>query len=178
MNSDATETRHSPVAAPRPRVLVIGFGNSLRGDDAVGPIAAEAVQAEWPAECRSAAQVEVRGCQCLTPDLVEPLRGAARAIFLDAAVDGPAGAVICRRLAPAMVRAAHAPHVTDVAGLLALVRQLYGDTPEAFLVSIRGECFDFAERTLSPAVAAAVPQMVDKVRELVHTACQTGCGTR
>jgi hydrogenase maturation protease len=174
MNSGATERRRLSAVVPRPRVLVIGFGNSLRGDDAVGPIVAEAVQAEsW-----SAAQVEVLGCQCLTPDLVEPLRGADRAIFLDASVDGPAGEVVCRRLAPTAARPAQASHVTAVAGLLGLVQQLYGSTPEAFLISIRGECFDLADRALSPTVAAAIPRMVDKVRGLVRTACQTGRGTR
>src|SRR5262245_30725916 len=57
-------------------VVVVGYGNELRGDDAVGPRVAQAVAAwDLPGVCGLAIHQ-------LTPELAEILAAAARAIFV------------------------------------------------------------------------------------------------
>jgi hydrogenase maturation protease len=74
-------------------LLVIGYGNTLRGDDGVGPRVAEAVRAlRLPG-------VSTLVCQMLTPEHAAPISLAQTVIFVDAAVDAPKD-VQLRPLAP------------------------------------------------------------------------------
>jgi hydrogenase maturation protease len=166
MNSGVIDRRAGPGPHTTPRVLVIGFGNPIRGDDALGPLVAERLAEKQNTGSWPAPDVEVLVRHSLTPELASDLAAVARAVFLDAAVDGPVGAVVCRAVAPSPAGPVPDPHCSDVAGLLALTRQLYGRAPEAFLVSFRGVCFDFADRRLSPSVAAAVDAMAETARQL------------
>ena len=64
-------------------LLVIGYGNTLRGDDGVGPRVAEAVgELNLPG-------VHTLICPLLTPELANPISRAGKVIFVDAAVDAP-----------------------------------------------------------------------------------------
>ena len=62
-------------------LLVIGYGNTLRRDDGVGPKLADAVAALGLTGVRTLA------CALLTPELAEAVSQAQRVIFVDAAVD-------------------------------------------------------------------------------------------
>jgi hydrogenase maturation protease len=65
------------------KLLVIGYGNTLRGDDGVGPRVAEAVERlQLPG-------VRTLICQQLSPEHAEMISQAERVVFVDAAVDGP-----------------------------------------------------------------------------------------
>ena len=50
------------------KVLVIGYGNSLRGDDGIGPAVAQAFADEDATEC-----ADVIVCHQLTPELAESI---------------------------------------------------------------------------------------------------------
>jgi hypothetical protein len=62
-------------------LLVIGYGNELRGDDGVGPKTAMAVS-EWHFP-----GVKTMVCHQLTPDLAEPIAAAERVVFIDAVAE-------------------------------------------------------------------------------------------
>src|ERR1035441_10847597 len=64
-------------------LLVIGYGNTLRRDDGVGPRVADAVAA------LALPGVHALACPLLTPELADPVSRARVAIFVDAAVDAP-----------------------------------------------------------------------------------------
>lgn len=134
-------------------LLIIGYGNPLRGDDGLGWQAAERLAAlgrpGW----------HVLTCQQLTPDLAEPLSRAQRAVFIDAAAAGEPGQITRRALAPAEPQPAAFSHQLEPAGLLALARAWYGAAPPADLITVAGASFDYAE-TLSPSVAAALEDIL------------------
>src|SRR6516162_7751336 len=76
MNSE----KQMPIEAD---VLVIGYGNTLRGDDGVGPRVAEAIgNLRLPG-------VRALICPLLTPELADPISRVEKVIFVDAAVDAP-----------------------------------------------------------------------------------------
>src|SRR5690242_12833541 len=76
------------------RVLVIGYGNPLRGDDGVGWHAAEALAKSLQDEERVPAErVMVLACHQLTLELAEPLSRVERVIFIDACDGPPPGSV-------------------------------------------------------------------------------------
>src|SRR5436305_5490516 len=84
MKSDGIETSSHHAIVPRGTVVVIGYGNTLRGDDAAGPRAARAV-ASWDLP-----GVIAKAVPQLTPELAELVAAAHLAVFVDArlAADG------------------------------------------------------------------------------------------
>ena len=109
-------------------LLVIGYGNTLRRDDGVGPKVAEAVAA------LALPGVRALACPLLTPELAEAVSQARVVIFVDAAVDAPRE-VQLRKLAPAGTSQIMA-HAASPATLLALARDVFGHAPEAWWLTI------------------------------------------
>jgi hydrogenase maturation protease len=109
-------------------LLIIGYGNTLRTDDGVGPKVADAVEA------LALAGVRTLACPLLTPELAEPISKAGVVIFVDAAVDAPLE-VLRRKLEPAANSQVMA-HAASPPTLLALARDVFGHAPEAWLLSI------------------------------------------
>jgi hydrogenase maturation protease len=137
-------------------VLIIGIGNPLRGDDGLGWRAIEELGRRLPP-----AAAELLTVQQLTLDLVEPVRDADQVIFIDAAAPGPPGTLSCETVEPGTPQSLIS-HQFDPPTLLACVQSLYGRCPRAMVLSITAATFDYGEQ-LSPVVAAALPQLIDRV---------------
>jgi len=122
-------------------ILVIGYGNTLRGDDGVGPVVAEAIGAlDLPGvTCRAVSQ--------LTPEQAAWLAPARVAVFVDARVGPATPAVAVERIQPANGTGLPT-HAGDARSLLSLTEVLYGNAPLAWLVTVAGVDFGLRE-TLS-----------------------------
>ena len=156
-----------PSVTDRPKesdsILVIGWGNALRGDDAAGIRVARTVSARaWPG-------VRVIECHQPTPELAEDVARARRVVFVDAVDDRTA-----EHVRVSHVRTADTPppdalgHHLEPVGLLSLARSAYGGEPEAWTVAVPARQFDRPD-CLSPLTAAAVNEAVKVVEGLVHT---------
>jgi len=75
------------------RPLVVGYGNTLRGDDGVGPRVAELLAADP----RLAGAVVLARHQ-LTPELAADIAEAALVVFIDASENGKPGEISIRRI--------------------------------------------------------------------------------
>jgi hydrogenase maturation protease len=126
------------------KTLVIGYGNTLRGDDGVGPRVADAV-AGW-----GLPDVEAIAVHQLTPELAEPLADARVAIFVDARLAG-AGESFRIRPIEAGGPAAGLGHTGDPRSLLALAQGAFGRHPRAWLITVPAADLAMGEG-LSPAV--------------------------
>jgi len=145
------DTRSAPT-------LVIGYGNPSRGDDALGPMAIEAVERlaaahpEW-------GEVEVLTDFQLQVEFVTDLVGRKRIVFIDAAASGPEPCSI--EPLQAERDASFTSHAVSPASLLAAFRSFQGeDAPPSYLLGIRGYAFDLgaplsagAQRNLDAALA-------------------------
>jgi len=136
-------------------LLIIGYGNTLRRDDGVGPKVAEAVAALALPDVRTLA------CPLLTPELAEAVSQAHVVIFVDAAVDAPRE-VQLRTLAPAESSQVMA-HAASPATLLALARDVFGHAPEAWWLTIPVEDLGIGEE-LSPLARRGFEIAVREVR--------------
>jgi hydrogenase maturation protease len=119
-------------------VLLIGYGNPLRGDDALGPMAVERLRPLLKG-------AELLSCQQLAPELAERLARCELALFVDASARGEPGAVRVQRLRPQAEVNPSLTHHLHPAALLELARALYGRAPEAMLVTGAGETFESRE---------------------------------
>lgn len=136
------------------RTLIIGYGNSLRGDDAIGRLAAERLRQRNPGP-----EVEILGVHQLTPELVDPISRAARVIFIDAAA-GPNPGQIAERRVHAHMSSRPFTHVATPEALLAGASALYGAEPPATLITVTAEGFE-----LGAALSAPVRRALDSVIE-------------
>ncbi len=134
-------------------VLLIGYGNTTRGDDGAGRLLAERIETLWAGTSHRAVS-----CHQLLPEHIDLVRTAGLVLFVDAAADDPAGSVRLVRLQPDPAGAA-ASHRLDPAALLALAEALGGQSPPAFLLTINGAQFEFVDRP-SPPIAAAVDSLL------------------
>ncbi len=119
------------------RILVVGYGNELRGDDGVGPHLARAV-AGWQRP-----GVEVRAVHQLTPELAAEMVFAQRVIFIDAALVHRGQVEVVRLGARPETHALG--HLSDPRWLLALALVLYGRHPETWLMTIPAFNLDYGE---------------------------------
>jgi hydrogenase maturation protease len=138
------------------KLLVIGWGNPMRGDDGFGFLAAERLQSLLPAD-----EAEVLALHQLTPELMETVAQAEAAIFIDVSESGEPGALTRTEVVASTNAEAFTHHATP-GGLLAGARSLYGTAPRAELYSVRGESFDFGA-PLSEAVRRALDEVVGRI---------------
>jgi hydrogenase maturation protease len=141
-------------------VLVLALGNPLRGDDGVGWLAAQHLDALADGKA-----LEVVTCHQLTPELVGLVAGAQRVIFVDAAVDTQPGEVRWAAIQADTSPGGAFSHYLTPPLLLGYTESLLGKYPQAFQVSIGGASFDYSE-SLSPEVQAGFPELISRIEDL------------
>lgn len=129
------------------RVLLIGYGNTLRGDDALGPMALERLRS-------SLKEPEYIICHQLGPELAERLAACDLVVFVDAHSNGEPGTVHVERLSPQAPQNASLTHHVHPAALLELAQSLYGRVPHAMLVTGAGASFEGGEGLSTQGQAA------------------------
>lgn len=154
------------------RVLIIGFGNTLRRDDGVGVRAAELLAAD---PRLGGGDVEVRAAYQLLPEMALDMGAVTLVIFVDADLRGLPGAIELQPIAedaPRSDAAARADpgassHHVGGGELIALAAELTGHRPQAVSVGIGIVDTELGEG-LSPVVEATMPRVVDAVVRIVQ----------
>jgi len=142
-------------------VLVIGYGNPLRGDDGVGCVIAE----ELAKRLRDQdSKVHVVACHQLSPELAEPVAETQAVIFIDASLELQPGEVRVSPVAPDRFSPAVFAHSMKPSALLATASELFGQAPPAKSVGIGASSFD-AGMHLTPPVQSAVSIAVATVEK-------------
>ena len=129
-----------------PRILVIGYGNRGRGDDALGPMLADAVAA------LSLPSVTVQIAHQLQVEDAVAVAAHDAVIFADAdvAADPPyAFRAIAPRAEPTVTT-----HSVPPGQVLGLAHELFAAAPLGFVLAIRGYRFDTFDEELSDGARA------------------------
>ena len=155
---------------PRPEILVLGYGSSLRSDDSVGPRAAAAIARRTRPGVRAMAAAQ------LTPELAESVAAARLVVFVDAR-RAPAGARVRARRIEAASGASALAHVSTPEGLLALAQTLFGARPRAWLVTVPGADFAVGEG-LSPRARTGLDAALRTIATLVRRPATRPVGGR
>ena len=144
--------------------LVLACGNTLRGDDGVGPRLAE-----WAREhFHSETGVRVVSRQQWTPELAEEIARAAAVLFIDCSVQADPGSVSLRPIEAAAAMPLRSTHRLGAAELLALASELYGAQPRiTLLLTVGAGSFELGEK-LSAAVTAALPEACSELKKTIE----------
>jgi hydrogenase maturation protease len=154
------------VSAP---VLVIGIGNSLRGDDAAGLEVARRLRAD--------AGLTVIEHEGEAIALLDSWRAARALIVVDTVRSGAAPGAIHRidaseRPVPLELRRTSS-HAIGVADAIELARTLRGLPAKVIVYGVEGAVFD-AGAPLSDAVAGAIETVADAVRREARSLAAAG----
>lgn len=151
-------------SVPAANLLVVGYGNSLRRDDGVGPRVAELV------ETLRLPGVQTLICQQLSPEHADTVARSGRVVFVDAAVDDLTK-VKFRKLVPGDTSQLMA-HAADPRTILALARDVFGRTPEAWWLTIPAVNLGFGA-DFSPAAESGIQAALAEIKGLALGSCCT-----
>jgi hydrogenase maturation protease len=141
------------------KMMVVGYGNPLCGDDGVGWHAAQVL-----ADTLAVDDVEVLACHTLTPKLFDPVRHADLVIFVNSCMDDLPGQLTFRAIKSRIPNSGSKRRQLNPQSLLSCVQELYGTSPRALIITMGGENFNYGD-DLSPFVATSFPALLDSVRD-------------
>jgi len=150
------------------RILVIGYGNPLRGDDGFGIYVAERLHYEGVDE-----QVTLMSRHRLTPELAEDLSETEFVLFIAVCSSAPYGAQICRRIRPARSVTQSFASGMSPESLLSCTQAVYDHLPQGLLVEVGSSRFDHGA-SLSPEIAGLVEPAAEVVQAVIRHITLTG----
>ena len=153
------------------KIVVIGVGQTLRGDDAAGVMAVQTWQAQYPhTAAHPDVRVEIEELPGLA--LIELLTGAERAVIVDAVDSGsPAGTLhlLNEQQLAGFESAYGSAHGIGVAEALHLGRTLnLDDLPKYItILGIAAQQFEVGSAP-SSEIATSLPQIAAEIEKLVR----------
>jgi len=141
-------------------VLVIGYGNTIRSDDAAGIHAVELISKRHPEfECICVHQ--------LMPELAEAISKRDMVFFVDASAIS--NHVEVQEIQSSTFSNQSYTHFITPASLIALSLKVYGHKPrKAFIVGIPANRFDFGEE-ISEETKKEINRCVEIIEDLVNS---------
>jgi hydrogenase maturation protease len=134
--------------------LLIGLGNTLRGDDGVGIRVAERARTRFP-------ELDVLSVHGLSPELAETVTHYDMVMIVDASV--ATDTLRVTEVLPAASGEKIRSHTMSPAGILGLAATLYHRVPRrSVLIEVPAAECDFAD-TLSPRAAGQIDSCLDLV---------------
>ena len=134
--------------------LILACGNTLRGDDGVGPWLASWAEQRFADDPR----VRVKTQMQWTPELAEEVTACSAVIFVDCSATASPGEIELNEVQAASGDSTAGTHHLDAGQLLALSLELYGRAPaSAQMLSVGAGSTELGEGFSEP-VKAALPQ--------------------
>ncbi|MBI4971456.1 MAG: hydrogenase maturation protease [Candidatus Omnitrophica bacterium] len=140
------------------KILVVGYGNSVRSDDGIGLYIAERLGA-----LRLSA-VDVIVTQQLVTELVESFGLYSKIIFVDARQDGPE--IHLRKLDVSKSFEMPVSHHLGPEVLVLLAAQIYHSHPQIYICTVRGENFDYGTE-ISESVRQRAEEAIRRIYSLI-----------
>jgi hydrogenase maturation protease len=140
--------------ASRARRLVIGIGNPSRGDDALGPLAIERLEA------LNLPDVELLTDFQLQVEYLLDMEGRNEVVFIDATVEVGVSMFVFQPVLPAMDTSYSTHELSPRAVLAAYERHYDRSPPPSFALAIRGHDFELGEG-LSASAASNLDAALD-----------------
>lgn len=143
--------------------LVIGIGNELMGDDAVGIVAARRIAQETTAQVEELASMGW--------DILDILEGRQRALILDSMHTGeyPPGSVVQLSLSDFQTLPAYSPHWIALPATLAAARKIGLNVPQEVVIVAMEIINPFRLRPgLTATTAQAMDAFVEYALAILH----------
>lgn len=142
-------------------ILIIGYGNTLRGDDGVGYKIAEIIE-QWNINHITSLAVHQ-----LTPDLAEKISKADTVIFIDAVpITDINTAKLEIKTISSHQKTNNLAHHNNPEQLLSLTQAIYQKAPKSSWILVPAINFNFSEH-LSPITEKYAKLCLEKIKEFL-----------
>jgi hydrogenase maturation protease len=143
--------------------LILACGNTLRGDDGVGPWLAEWAEDKFQSEAGMLVLIR----QQWTPELAKDIARSESVLFIDCSIACAPGSVKLTPVEPDVSTQGLATHHQGAPQLLALAHELFGSLPaNAQLLTIGAGSTELGE-VFSNAVLDALPEACRLIEETI-----------
>jgi hydrogenase maturation protease len=159
------------------RCLLLACGNTLRGDDGIGPWLCAWAEERFSGE----SCVETISRQQWTPELAQDIAAAETVVFIDCSAASAPGSVSVEEIGMESIRTAAAKqalgtHHVGAPELLNLARELYDSLPRmALLMTVGAGSLELGEE-FSAEVKAALPDACRLLEKTVLDALSAASG--
>ncbi|MFP4522073.1 MAG: hydrogenase maturation protease [Fibrobacterota bacterium] len=140
-------------------ILVYGYGNPARQDDALGVLLAERLQGEFGDEVELDSNYQLNAEDSLL------ISEKDYSVFVDASEDAEAEPFRFKKLSPA-AEIGFSTHAMDPSSILGLCHELYAKKPDVYLLEIKGYEWGFKEG-LSVKAAANLEKATAFLKEKI-----------
>lgn len=140
MVAPSDSTQRARLDLTRAPVLFLGWGNPSRGDDALGPLLCDRLEALLAEQGQLAARVEVQQDFQLQVEDAMDVADRALVVFIDASIS----VAPPYSLNPVVPKDDASPgsHALSPAAVLSTTCKIMGAAPPAVLLAVRGETFE------------------------------------
>lgn len=143
-------------------ILIIGYGNTLRGDDGAGQIVAREIAKQ------NSKNVRCLAVHQLTPELAEDISKASQVIFVDAVISqgSESEKITVKPVKKPLLAKISTGHVGYPRSLLSLTQALYSNIPPAWSILIPAVNFEFGEE-ISPLTQQGIKEAITTIETLI-----------
>jgi hydrogenase maturation protease len=143
------------------RCLLLACGNTLRGDDGIGPWLADWAQQRFADDPR----LQVISRQQWTPELAADLAEVSAVLFVDCSTVSPPGSIQLADVHAAARSQGVGTHHVGAAELLGMAQELYGSLPRyAQLLTVGAGSTELSE-TFSQPILDVIPQVCSRLED-------------
>ncbi len=134
--------------------LVIGYGNTLRSDDGLGPYVVKSLTEKLE---NTGKNVRILSLHQLDISLSSTVSKSHIVIFVDARADDTSELVTVEKIKPAAIPLTpdSISHTINIPTLLRASIDLFGAAPQCYIVMPKGYDFSFGERISEKAIKSA-----------------------
>jgi hydrogenase maturation protease len=154
----------SYAGAPSSDFWIIGYGNSQRRDDGIGPYILNQLQPNFK-YCKD---VHLLTAHQLAAEMIDELKYAGSLLFVDATVEALGHGHQWVSIQPELETMPCLIHQVSPSLMLGLLQALYRRNPRAWMVSVQGEDFGFGSG-LSSGAQKRAEQVIGEITEFVLT---------
>jgi len=148
------------------KILIVGYGSTLRCDDGLGPMIAERMRRICLSDV---AETRILSLPQLDVSLVAEFEWADVIVLVDARHDKDDALLKVNRVdcPAAPPQASHSTHAVTIATLLDMTRKWYDRVPQTYLVMPKGSDFSIGE-TITASARRAADCAIQAIVELVQ----------
>ena len=147
------------------KILIIGYGNTIRSDDSLGPIIADRLTLKY----KSSPNIQIASYLQLDIQVIEDLKEVDVAIFIDAREDNDEEIVKVTQISKeAVLHHSHTSHSISLPTLVKMTESLYNKNPFCYAVAPKGYDFEVGE-ILSEKAEIAATKAIDEVDKIINT---------
>jgi len=150
-------------------ILIVGYGNSLRSDDGLGPNVVTHLSS-LP-EIANDSTITVTISHQLVPEMAELIAQNRIVVFIDsraASPEHPPGSIHWEMIQPDPQKPVTMGHHFTPSGLLSYTNAIFRVQPMAYVASVSAESFDYGD-ALTPIVKAALPSFVQLLQTKIRS---------